>query len=302
MPTDRNAATNAASGAGNDAGNHSKNQEQIDYWNGKAGQTWVRSMDRIDRMLVPITKALLERAAVAPGERIVDVGCGCGSTTLELVQRGALVFGIDVSEPMLALAKRRASGLKGVGFRRADAATQPFTPDHELVFSRFGVMFFEDPVAAFRNLRSGITPGGRLCFVCWQTASENAWMSTAGQAVACFLPKPASPPDPRAPGPFAFADRGYLGSVLKQAGFTSIEIEDLRTTLHVGDDLDQAMAFQADVGPVARALAELEGDVRNQALAAAREALAKHLTAAGIDLGAACWLVTARLSPQESGS
>ena len=211
-------------------------------------------------MMAPITKALLERAAVAPGERVVDVGCGCGSTTLELVRRGALAFGIDVSEPMLALAKERATGLKGVAFRRTDAATQPFTPDHELVLSRFGVMFFAHPIDAFRNLRTGITPGGRLCFVCWQAASENAWMSTAGQAVAPFLPKPAAPPDPRAPGPFAFADPSYLRSVLEQAGFASIEIEDLRVTLHLGDDLEQAMAFQTDVGPVARALAELEGE------------------------------------------
>ncbi len=294
MPTDRTADANA--------GNLSGNQEQIDYWNGKAGQTWVRSLDRIDTMMAPITKALLERAAVAPGERAVDVGCGCGSTTLELVRRGALAFGIDVSEPMLALAKERASGLSGVAFRRTDAATQPFTPDHELVLSRFGVMFFAHPIDAFRNLKTGLTPGGRLCFVCWQGASENAWMSTAGQAVAPFLQKPASPPDPHAPGPFAFADRAYLRSVLEQAGFGSIEIEDLRVTLHLGDDLEQAMAFQADVGPVARALAELEGDARDQALAAAREALAKYLTPRGIDLGAACWLVTAQLAPSESAS
>lgn len=270
------------------------NEEQIEYWNGKAGQTWVRSMDRIDGMLAPITQALLARAAVAPGERAVDVGCGCGSTTLALAQRGALVFGIDVSEPMLALAKERASGQQGIAFRRTDAATQPFTPDHELVFSRFGVMFFANPVDAFKNLRTGLTPNGRLCFVCWQPMAENAWMATAGQAVLPFLTKPPTPPDPRAPGPFAFADRDHLRSTLEAAGFASIEIESLRVTLHVGDDLDQAMAFQADIGPVARALAELEGETRTRAIAAAREALAKHLGPTGIDLGAACWLVTAR--------
>lgn len=269
------------------------NDEQIEYWNGKAGQTWVRSLDRIDGMLAPITRALLERAAVVPGERAVDVGCGCGTTTLELASRGALVFGVDVSEPMLALAKERAAGRKGVAFRRCDAATQPFTPDHELVFSRFGVMFFSDPAAAFKNLRTGLTPNGRLCFVCWQPMVENAWMSTAGQAVMSFLAKPATAPDPRAPGPFAFADRDYLRSILEAAGFTGIGIESLRVKLHVGDDLDQAMAFQADIGPVARALAELEGETRTQALAAARAALAKHLGPGGIDLGAACWLVTA---------
>lgn len=270
------------------------NEAQIEYWNGKAGQTWVRSMDRIDGMMAPVTTALLARAAVAPGERVVDVGCGCGSTTLELVRRGALVFGIDVSEPMLAVAKERAAGMKGVAFRCTDAATQPFTPDHELVLSRFGVMFFARPAEAFANLRTGLVPNGRLCFVCWQPMSQNAWMSTAGDAVLPFLPKPATPPDPRAPGPFAFADRGYLRGILESAGFDAIEIEELRVVLHVGDDLDQAMAFQKDVGPVARALAELEGETRTRALDAARAALAARLGPSGIDLGAACWLVTAR--------
>ena len=197
---------------------------------------------------------------------------------------------------MLALAKERATaaGLKGFAFKRADAATQPLTPDHELVLSRFGVMFFSQPVEAFRNIRTGMTPDGRLCFVCWQAMGENAWMSTAGQAVMAFLSKPATTPDPRAPGPFAFADRGYLRGILESAGFAGVEIEDFRTKLHVGDDLDQAMEFQKDIGPVARALAELEGDARSQALAAARSALASHLGPKGIDLGAACWLVTAR--------
>lgn len=272
------------------------NEEQIQYWNGKAGESWARSQDRIDSMLAPITAALLEHAAPKAGERVIDVGCGCGTTTLELAKRGALVFGVDVSEPMLALAKERAkaAGLKGVAFKCSDAATQPLTPDHELVFSRFGVMFFAQPVEAFRNLRTGLEPDGRLVFVCWQAMSENAWMATGAQAAARFLPPPATPPDPRAPGPFAFADRAYLHSILAEAGFGSIEIEDFRTRLHVGDDLDQALAFQQDIGPVARAMAELEGERRTQAMAAVREALARHVTPRGVDLGAACWLVRAR--------
>lgn len=292
--TDPPTAQRAAAASAAPAAPAADNSVQIEYWNGQAGETWVRRIDRIDAMLAPITQALLERAAVKPGERVVDVGCGCGTTSIELVRRGARVFGVDVSGPMLALAKQRAAGLQGIAFKQADAAIQPLTPDHELVFSRFGVMFFADPVAAFRNLRTGVTPDGRLCFVCWQAMSENAWMSTAGQAVMAFLPKPAAPPDPRAPGPFAFADRAYLRGILEQAGFGAIEIEDFRTKLHVGDDLDQAMAFQSDVGPVARALAELEGEPRERALAAARDALARHLTPSGVDLGAACWIVRAR--------
>lgn len=272
------------------------NEQQIEYWNGKAGETWVRTMDRIDAMLEPISQALFARAAVQPGERVVDVGCGCGSTSLELARRGALVFGVDVSEPMLAQAKQRAQGLPGVAFRCCDAATQPLTPDHELVFSRFGVMFFADPAAALSNMRSGLTPKGRLVFVCWQAMRENAWMSVAGDAVLRLLPPPATPPDPHAPGPFAFADRDRLRGLLEVAGFAEIEIEDFRTRLHVGDDLDQAVDFQKDVGPAARAMAELQGEKREEARAAVRAALARHLGPKGIDLAAACWIVTARNS------
>lgn len=270
------------------------NHEQIEYWNGKAGQTWVVSQERLDALLAPVSRAVIERAAPVPGERAVDVGCGCGETTLALAARGAAVWGIDISEPMLARARERAPADAEVAFDRADAATHAFTPDHELVFSRFGVMFFADPYAAFRNLRSALSENGRLCFVCWQPPRQNPWMAIAGQAVQPFLPEPEETPDPRAPGPFAFADADYVRDILTQAGFAEITIEAFTTTVHVGDDLDQALEFLQQVGPLSRALAELEGDAATRALTAAREALASHLTPAGLDLGAACWIVHAR--------
>lgn len=278
------------------------NEEQIEYWNGKAGETWVESGQRIDGLLEPISQKVLARADAQKDERVLDVGCGCGTTSLALASGGAAVWGLDISGPMLAYAKQRAEGLENVAFSQGDAASQKLTPDHDLIFSRFGVMFFADPVAAFSNLRSGLAPGGRLCFVCWQSPKENAWVSVAGKAVAPILAEaaaasgaePAAPPDPRAPGPFAFADEAYLSSILEEAGFTEIGIESLTATLNLGADVDTAMQFQSEIGPVARALAELEGEPRDRALAAAREALEKHLTDAGIELGAACWLVTAR--------
>ncbi len=275
----------------------SANQEQIDYWNGRAGQTWVEAQDRLDAMLAPISEALLQRAAVRTGERVVDIGCGCGDTSLALARSGAEVWGIDISQAMLTHARTRELGLAETGnlaFSLIDAATADFTPDHALLFSRFGVMFFADPVSAFSNLRGALTADGRVCFVCWQAPRENPWMAVAGRAVQPFLPDSAVTPDPRAPGPFAFADPGYVQDILLAAGFSDIELEPFRTSLHVGDDLDDAIRFQSQVGPAARVLSELEGPRREAAMQAVRESLAAHVTSNGIDMAAACWMIMAR--------
>ena len=271
------------------------NEQQIEYWNGRAGETWARSVERIDRLMQPVTQALLERAAVRSGERVLDVGCGCGTTSLALAEAGGVVFGVDVSGPMVARARERAAGQGNPTFEVADAAAAKLERAYGLLFSRFGVMFFADPVAAFRHLGEALVDGGRLCFACWQPPKQNDWMSLAGQAVAPLLPPPETPPDPLAPGPFAFADPGRLRFVLEQAGFVDVSLEDFRTKIHLGRDLDEAMDFQRDVGPVARALAELEGDALERAIRLAREALAPHLTEKGLDLGAACWIATARV-------
>jgi len=273
-----------------------KNAEQIEYWNKTAGQTWVESQARTDAMLAPLSEILLEKAAASEGERVIDVGCGCGETSLRMAQAGAAVWGIDVSAPMLVRAKERARelGLENVAFSETDASTQALTPDHDLILSRFGVMFFSDPTAAFSNLRTGLAPSGRLCFLCWQPPQKNPWMAIGGAAVQPFLTPPEVAPDPRAPGPFAFADAEYLEGILSGAGFKGIEIEPVGAQVHIGDDLEDAMEAQSRIGPVSRAIKELEGEVQEKALVAVREALVPHVTKAGLDLGAACWLVTAR--------
>ena len=271
------------------------NEAQKAYWNGNAGETWVESQDRLDRLLAPLSDVALERAAVCAGERVVDIGCGCGTTSRQLAERGAAVWGIDISAPMLAHAKARFEGVANLAFSQADASTQAFTPDHQLLFSRFGVMFFDDPVSAFTNLRTALTSDGRLVFLCWQEAAKNQWLSIAGRAVQPFLPPAANPaPVPSGPDPFAFADTHHVAGILNQSGFRDITFDSLTPRLHLADDLDGAIRFQTRVGPLARVLAELQGDVREQALQAAREAFATHLTPEGIRLGAAAWLVTAR--------
>jgi len=271
------------------------NQEQIDYWNGNAGSTWVDAQERMDKMLAPLTSPLIEQAAAGAGERIIDVGCGCGDTSLQLAAKGASVLGLDISEPMLARARARAqlTNQANVEFTTTDAASAPLSADHDLIFSRFGVMFFSDPTAAFSNLHSGLSDKGRLCFLCWQPPRNNPWMSTAGAAINEFMPEPETKPDPRAPGPFAFADSNYLTDTLENAGFKNISISPLTATLHIADTLDEAMDSQQQIGPLARALADLEGEAQAAALNAAREALADKMTPAGLDLGAACWLVKA---------
>ena len=271
----------------------SDNSEQIQYWNGKAGETWVESQARIDTTLAPLSAAAIRKAAPQVGERVIDIGCGCGTTTLALADSGASVWGIDVSAPMLAHARTRIEDRTNIAFGQADASTQSLTPDHQLIFSRFGVMFFSDPVAAFTNLRTGLAADGRLIFLCWQSPVKNPWMSIAGAAVAPFLDSPATPPNPRAPGPFAFADAAYLNDILVLSGFNNIQIDSETANLKVGNDLDDAMRAQGQIGPLSRALNELAGEKRERALAAVRDTFSPLITADGLHLGAATWLVSA---------
>lgn len=272
----------------------SSNQDQIDYWNGEAGETWVRAQARLDALLAPITEAVLDRAAVSEADAVLDVGCGCGGTSLALADRARAVLGVDVSAPMVEHARGRAGDRSDLSFAVADAANAEFAAEHDLLFSRFGVMFFADPRAAFRNLHGALAPEGRVCFVCWQAPRANPWMAVAGAAVQPFLPAPAAPPDPKAPGPFAFADPDHVRAVLGDAGFEDVALEDLRMDLRLAGDLDEALEFQMEIGPLARVMAELDGETRSAALDAARSALAAHMGDDGLRLGAACWIVTAR--------
>lgn len=269
------------------------NQQQIDYWNDRAGNTWAELQDRLDQLLAPLSAAALTAANVQAGEHVLDVGCGCGDTSIALANRGGLVQGVDVSEPMLERARSRSSEVE---FTSADAASYTGRQPYDLVFSRFGVMFFDDPVAAFRNLHSNTAASGRLSFVCWQPPSKNPWMSVTGRAVAPFLPEPDNPPDPRAPGPFAFAEGDYVTTILENSGFKNIQLQSFESALNVGNDADQAIQLQTRVGPAARVMAELDGETRTQALAAGRKALAEHQGDNGIELGAAVWIVSATAS------
>ncbi|HWA62483.1 MAG TPA: methyltransferase domain-containing protein, partial [Caulobacteraceae bacterium] len=190
------------------------NAGQAAYWNTLAGATWVAMQDKLDRQIAGVGAATIAVLDPRPGEKILDVGCGCGASSLELARAvGATgeVLGLDISAPMLEVARRRAAeaGLAQARFQVGDAQVWPFEPGtYDALFSRFGVMFFADPTAAFSNLRRALKPDGRMTFLCWRTVADNPIMTVPGAAAAKLFPAepPASPPDPNAPGPFAFAD------------------------------------------------------------------------------------------------
>jgi len=232
------------------------NAEQIRYWNEVSGPKWAALGDIINEQIAPIGRETLERAALRAGERVLDVGCGCGHTSLELAERvgpTGRVSGIDISGPMLQVARERAgeSGLENVDFLDADAQVHAFEPaGFDLSFSRFGVMFFADPSAAFANLLQALRPGGRLVFVCWQEVKRNPWMLVPVVAVAQHVALPPRPA-PEEPGPFSFADDERVRAILERAGFSEIRFEALERSMNVagGRDLDSTVDLLLQIGP-----------------------------------------------------
>jgi SAM-dependent methyltransferase len=269
-------------------------QEQLtqsEYWNGLAAERWITGRERLDRSMASIAEAALAVAAPRPGERVLDVGCGCGTTSIMLAERvGDSVLGVDISGPMLAEARRRAPSLR---FLEADAASHRFEAAFDLLFSRFGVMFFADPPAAFRNLRAALAPGGRMVFVCWRAFRDNPWAFTPLTIARDLLP-PSEPFDPEAPGPFAFADRDRLERILAAAGFAEITISAHEDVMHIGADPADAADYSVMVGPLARAMTGLPEETRELIRARVTEAFAEYTTPHGVQVPARVWLVVAR--------
>lgn len=276
------------------------NADQVEYWNSKVGDTWARMQDRLDLAFTPVTAALLSLAAPQPGEDVLDVGCGSGETTLALatvVGDTGSALGLDISEQLLARARARADELVcDADFRNADAATFNDEAGFHLIVSRFGVMFFNDPTAAFANLHALAAPGGRLVFACWQPAADNLWATLPTNSLARLLP-PAAPADPDAPGPFAFADPGRVQAILDAAGWRDVAFHDVPFTMMIGDGPDPmaaAIKFNLRIGPAARAIHDAGPEAEAAAPAALAAALAPYLAEGEVRLPGAVWLVTAR--------
>jgi SAM-dependent methyltransferase len=273
------------------------NRAQIDYWNGPTGEKWARYQAEMDRTLADSAEAALALADARPGERALDIGCGAGGTSIllaEAVGPGGAVTGVDVSQPMLKLARARTEA-KNIRFIEADAATYGFDAEFDLIFSRFGVMFFVDPSAAFANIRKAGRLSARLAFICWRAVAENEWASLPFEIAKPLLPEQPSV-DPNAPGPFAFADSNRLRGILESAGFSAVRIEPFQGYMNLGHTPAGA-AFQSTnlMGPTSRALRAMDEATRARAMEAIASELARLQTAGEeIRLRTACWLVSAR--------
>lgn len=275
------------------------NEEIRRFWNEEGGQAWVANAARFDAQLAPFGDAVLAAAALQAGQRVLDVGCGNGALTraaAQAVQPGGAVTGVDVSEPMLALASSQISPEAPCEFVRADAQTDdlaahgPF--DH--LISRFGVMFFDDPVAAFVNLRAAAKPEGRLTFVCWQDFLHNPWMLEPMAAALQHLPPPPVL-EPDAPGPWAFGDPDRVRGILGDAGWSDVELQPLELDITLGGwgDAEEVLEYLAATSLGRLVLVQDDPELAQRVRGEVLDALKRYETPDGVVLGSAAWVVTA---------
>jgi len=273
------------------------NADQIEYWNGPAGQKWVDQSNRLDAMLAPFADKIIAAADLKSGESVMDIGCGAGALTLRAAAKvgaahGAL--GVDVSAPLIALARARAAEAKAPArFELADASAFTAPDSVDIVISRFGVMFFEDPAAAFANIRQSVKPGGRLAFACWQALSLNDWALAPLKAAMPFFKEAPAPADPTAPGPFAFQDKDRVVGILSDAGWKNVTIEPAEQAIVLpGDDVETTARFMMQLGPLSRLLAA-QGIDEVPVEAALIALMQDHTTPEGrIAMKSACWQVS----------
>ena len=278
---------------------HEENADQIAYWNGPSGQRWADRHAVQEALLGPIAGVLIARARPAPGERVLDVGCGSGATTVAFAKAVApegFVLGLDVSDPMLSQARAQAPKGLPLDFVLADATVHPFEPQSfDLLASRFGVMFFADPVASFANLHRALKRSGRLAFACWREPRENPWMMTPLIAVYRHVPK-MPPVGPEEPGPFAFASEERVKRILTAAGLVDVAMEprNLAMDIAIGGGLDAAVDGALQIGPASRALQGHPPETCAAAKASIREILAPFAKGQSVALQGSIWIVTAR--------
>ena len=274
---------------------HDEADEQWQRWNGPAGLAWVETQELLDRLFQPFEALLVDAVTSAGRRHVLDVGCGTGSTTLAIARRlgDGGCTGIDISEAMLGLAQARAEREHtGATFIRADAATYPFGPaTFDGIVSRFGVMFFGDPVGAFANLRRATTDNGGMCLIVWRSADENRFMTTAERAAAPLLPN-RQPRRPDAPGQFAFANGVYVRSILERSGWKDIDVQALDVPCAMPESA--LLPYLTRFGPVGIALQEVDEQPRADIVATVRAAFDPFVDGEVVRFIAACWTVTAR--------
>ena len=270
-------------------------EDQAALWNGAAGVTWVEAQEPLDRMFAPFEQLLAETVVARGAGSVLDVGCGTGATTLAIARalNGGNAVGIDISEPMLALARARAERerLPAV-FVRADAEVHPFEPaSFDTIVSRFGVMFFADPVRAFANLRSAVRRGGDLALIAWRGPEENPFMTAAERAAAPFLPD-VPPRRADAPGQFAFADARRVRGIVERSGWERVDVQplDVACTLAKSD----LVGYVTRIGPIGRALRMADAESRARIVEAVLPAFEPYVHGDEVRFVAACWMIGAR--------
>lgn len=277
------------------------NAEEIRYWNETVGPKWVALHELLNEQVAPLGREVMERAGIGRGARVLDVGCGCGETTVELGRRvgpAGSATGVDVSAVMLERARQLAAsaGVTNVRFEQVDAQTYGFPPQSfDSLYSRFGLMFFANTEAALINLRRALRPGGRLAFVCWRRRQDNPWMTVPLMAAAGHIPLPPCPA-PGAPGPFALADDTRLRGQLERAGYVDIAIDAVDREIAVGGTmgLEGTVQLVLRMGPTGAALRETGKGTSPQIEEAVRKALAPYVTAEGVRMRCGAWIVMGR--------
>lgn len=271
-----------------------KNEAEIENWNGPLGERWALFQDALDARIRVFGEDVLGRAALREGMHVLDVGCGCGEMTAgaaRAVGAKGRVVGVDISRPMLARGREQLKELPQLELVEHDAATFETDAAFEAVISRFGLMFFDDPSAAFANIRAATKPGGGLTFVCWQALDKNPWAAVPLSAVLRVVP-PMAPSPPNAPGPFAFGDDEYLRGVLSRAGWSQVELTPVVHPVKLGDTLDEAVHYASRMGPAARAMRDADEATVGRVVEMVRATLAPLEPSFTLD--GAVWLVTAR--------
>jgi SAM-dependent methyltransferase len=270
------------------------NAEQAAAWDGDGGRFWADHADHFDTSMRAYQPTFMAAAAIRPDDRVLDVGCGAGQTSLDAARAASAgsVLGIDLSGPMLEVARKRAAsaGLANVEFVQGDAQVHPFEPaSFDVVLGRNSTMFFDDPPAAFAHLAGATKPGGRIVLLAWQRLADNEWFRSVMTAMAAGRELPAPPPG--APGPFGLSDPDRVRTLLTGAGFADPELQDLREPMYLGGSPDEATEFV--LGLNKGMLADVDGATRTRAVEALSQTMREHEGPDAVTFGSATWLVTA---------